>query len=260
MKGKISSFLVVGFVVGLLLLPNLSQAEEQKAQLFFIEEVVVKPSMVAEYEAHVRNVLDLVKKHGFPYPWTAFSTEDLHYFFVLPVDNYATMDSFFKALEEWYIKIGKENSQALQKEVTGTYKHVRYSCYRYVPEMSYLPENPRLKPGERNFGLMGYCYVIGGKEGEVTDYFKKIAEFCKEKNYTNGWDTYAGEFGTDMPLYVYMEFGKSAGDFWTQSDEFHEAHGAEINKIWSKCLALFRKYEYKTGRVRPDLSYMPKEK
>ncbi|UCC40096.1 MAG: hypothetical protein JSV96_01150 [Candidatus Aminicenantes bacterium] len=260
MKGKISSFLVVGFVVGLLLLPNLSQAEEQKAQLFFVEEVVVKPSMVAEYEAYVRNVLDLVNKHGFPYPWTVFSTKDLHYFFVLPVDSYAAIDSFFKALEKLYAKIGKENAQALQKKVVGTYKHFRYSCYRHVPEMSYHPENPRLKPEEENFVYMGYSYVIGGKEGEVKDYVKKVAEFCKEKNTTNRWDTYACEFGTDMPLYVSLEFGKSAGDFWTQEDEFHEAHEEEIMKMLPKYLACFRKFEYKTGWLRPELSYMPKEK
>ncbi len=260
MRGKGSIILVIGFVVGLLLLPNMTQAEEEKAQLFFVEEVIVKPSMVAEYEAHVKNVLRILNTHSFPYPWTAFSTDDFHYFFVWQIDDYATIDSWFKALKEWQSKIGEEDAQALQNEVVGTYKHVRYSCYRHVPEMSYHPESPRLKPEEQNFVYMGNCYVIGGKEGEVAKYFKEIADFCKEKNYPIGWDTYAGEFGTDMPLYTYLEFGKSAGDFWTQSDKFSETLGKEVMKIWSKCLGLFRKYEYKTGKIRPDLSYMPKEK
>jgi len=260
MRGKVSIIFGVGIVVVLLLFSNFVQAEEQKPQLFFVEEVVCAPSMAAEYEAYVKNVLKLLDTHSFPYPWTAFSTDDFHYFFVWQIDNFATLDTFFKALKEWEGKIGKESAQAIQETVVGTYKHVRYSCYLHVPDMSYYPESPKLKPGEAKFVYMGYCHVLGGKEEEVAKYFKKIGELCKEKNYGGGWDTYAGVFGADMPLYVYLEFGKSAGDFWTEADEFNEAHGKDMMEIWSKCLDLFRKYEFKTGMVRPDLSYMPQEK
>jgi hypothetical protein len=260
MRGKVSFILVVGFVVSLLFIFNSVQAEEKKAQLFLVEEVTVKPSMVAKYEAHVQNVLDVCKRHPFPYPWTAFNSDDLHYFFVWQIDNYASVDSWFKALEGWLAQVGEETALAIQKETVGAYKHLRYSCYRHVPEMSYHPETPRLKPGEANFVYMGYCYVIGGNEAEVKEHFKEIVDFCKKTSYSVGWDAYAGEFGTDSPMFIYLMYGKNASEFWTEVDKFHGAHGEGIEKLWSKTLSLLRKYEYKTGLIRPDLSLMPEEK
>jgi hypothetical protein len=60
----------------------LAQVGEQKAQLWFVEDVVVKPSMVEKYEAHTKEALILWQKYGTPSAFYAFNTDDFHYYFV----------------------------------------------------------------------------------------------------------------------------------------------------------------------------------
>jgi hypothetical protein len=80
----------------------------------------------------------------------------------------------------------------------------------------------------------------------------------KSKNLEDinyGWKLYMGDIGTDMPFYFFIHSGKNAADFWYQEEKRHEAMGKELPDLWWKVLETIRKYEYKTGWYRPDLSY-----
>lgn len=64
MKGKGSNSLMLSLVISFWVLTTLAQAEQYKAQLFFVEEVAVKPSMIDKYETHTKEALVLWKKYG----------------------------------------------------------------------------------------------------------------------------------------------------------------------------------------------------
>jgi hypothetical protein len=52
----------------------------------------------------------------------------------------------------------------------------------------------------------------------------------------------------------------SAADLWSQAEKRHQAMGKELPDLWWKAMDTIRKFEFKTGWFRPDLSYIPKEK
>lgn len=257
MRGKAFLFSIVSLAVCLGLLIAPARAEEQKAQPYFIEEVVVKPFMAAQYEAATKEAIAMYKEYKWPWPMLTYSTEDFIYYFLYPLENFATIDEMYKT---WYVmldKFGKEKWQDLWKKMGEAHKYTRHTIYTFIPELSYIPENPRLKPDEMKFLYWGFCYVMPGKEKETEEIFKKFVSLYKSKNITSGWNAFVGGLGTEMPTYVYVEFGKSAADFWVEAEKIQEIVGQETTDLWNKTLSLMRRYEYKIGYGRPDLSYLP---
>ena len=260
MRGKVSIFLMVGFVVSLCATTTLAQAEQQKAQLFFVEEVVVKPSIVEKYEIHTKEALALWEKYGLPLPFYAFTTDDFHYYFVWPIENYASLDILFRAIGEWVAKMGDENWQALVKSGEGTYEYMKWSIIRLRPDLSYIPEKLMKKPEKASFVYLNFFFIQPGKEGEFEKTIKEGVAFYKRVNFPFGFDIYSGDMGTEMPLYIYLSQAKNAADFYAQHDEAFELHTEEAIKLRHKTLVTIRRTDVKTGMFRPDLSYIPKEK
>ena len=260
MKGKISVFLMVGLVVSLSALTILAQAEEQETQLFEVDEYAVMPSMVEEFETCIKEFVALCTQHKYPYSWMASSIDDFHYILVWPVKNYADLDNWSKATSELAKKVGKEQWQALLKRFLSSYEYIHESMYYLIPERSYTPENPRLKPEEINFIRWGFYYIRPAKEEAFAENDKDWVALHKKKNIPDGWDIYEGGIGTDRPVVVIASWGKDAVDYFSQSAKNEKILGEEAKALSKKENALLRKYESRTGRPRPDLSYIPKEK
>lgn len=259
MRNKISIFLMVSLAVSLCALTTAAQAQEQEGDLFLAIEVVVKPSMVSQYEAHAKEVLELMTKHNFPFPYNLFSTNDYYYYYVFPMKNFADMDNWGKALDEWLKQMGEEKYQEIVKHTMGTYAYERFFLLRHAPDLSYIPEKQRLKPEEEKFFYWGRCFIQPGKEKEVAENFKKFVSLYKAKGADMGWDTYIGDVGTKMPLSSYVMYAKDAADFWSHSKETEEIVGEEGGKLWEETLTYLRKYDLKIGSYRMELSYTPKK-
>jgi hypothetical protein len=250
---------VVSFAIGpwalLFLLSGLGGSQERKAQLYSISEMAVRPAMAAKFEAAVKKEIEL----GYPMPFETYVTDDFLYYFLVPIENYAGIDALTKAEADWAAKIGQEY-QALMKSVVGTFDHYRAGVVRFLPELSYVPKKLRLKPEEQKFITWGYAYVEFGKEKDFADIVKQFVEDAKSKDTSIGWNMFVVESGAEMPFYFWAETGKSAADYWAESDKVIKKMGeARHAELWDKCLATLRKFETKTGRPRPDLSNMPKK-
>jgi len=248
--------LSLGLLVGILALPATSEGQEQKAERFAIWEIVVRPSMALKFETALKKEIEL----GPPYPWLAYSTDDNFYYFTTPIENYAGIDSLFKMETEWMAKLGDKSSE-LMKSFAGTYEYYRFGVYRALPEQSYVPKKARLKPEEAKFIYWGLASVEVGREEEFKDVLKQWVGLYEDKNIPTGWSTFALEMGAEMPLYFWTESGKSAAEYFIESEKAVKKLGEEkIKEMGEKTQACLRKYESKTGRLRPDLSVMPKEK
>jgi len=259
MRGKVIILLVVGIAVSLWAITALPQAEEQKAQLYMVMEEVVKPSEVGEYEEAVKEFFALCAKHNFPYSFYASSTVDFHYYFLMPVENFAAIDDFKNAAGEYIKKLGAEQYLSLAKRITGAWQYVQHTMYYQMPELSYTPENPRLKPEERNFYNLAFLYIQFGKEKEFEKILKEWVDLYKAKNIADGYNLWVGDIGVEKPIYVVISAGKSPADYFSQSEKNDKLLREEAKALLKKTLALVRKYEFKIGWSRPDLSYMPQE-
>lgn len=254
-KNKTAVFAGMVFLSVLFVLSGMTGAQEQKAQLYSISEMAVKPAMAAKFEAAVKKQIEL----GYPMPFETYSTDDFLYYFLVPIENYAGIDSMAKAEGEWGAKIGKEY-EALMKSVEGTFDHYRAGVIRFLPELSYAPKKPRLKPEEQKFITWGYAYVEFGKEKEFSDINRQFVELYKSQDASIGWNMFVVESGAEMPLYFWAETGKSAAEYYAEKGKDWKKVGEEKRaELWNKFLATVRKFESKTGRLRPDISNMPKK-
>jgi len=260
MEQRKNRLLVLALAVFLGILPASVHSQEAQPQLLLMGDFLVDTSRVAEYETAVKELLVNLEKQGFPFLLDTYSTDDSHYYIVYGLKNYADADSWLKAWNELGEKMGPENLQALHKRIVATEIERVYQFWVYRPDISFLPEKERLKPEEIGFYTWDYVWVIPGKEAEFEAVNKDWIALSKAKKARDPFLTYVGDLGTRMPVYVWLEYGKSAADYAATEEKFWKAMGEEGAALSKKTRALIRKMESKTGRYRPDLSYAPKGK
>jgi hypothetical protein len=257
MKTKIFVVLLVLLLGAFCFLPPLAQAQGQKAQLYYVYDFVVKPGMVAKFDAGVKREIEL----GSPTAWSAFSTDDFHYYFLTPIQNYAGIDSIEEADNEWSAKIGKEKLDALMKSYEGTFEYYKAGVIRFLPELSYAPKVPSPKPEEGNFMYWGFANVELGKGKEFRDILKQWVALYDSNKVPMGWNTFVGVVGVEVPLYILANRGKSPAQFWAEDEKATKTIGeAKVMELYNKTMAACRKFESKGGWARPDLSNKPKGK
>ena len=260
MRSKISIVLMMGFVVCLCLSTNTIQAQEKKSQAFVVWDFVVKPSMVMQYEESVKKQIELNTKANFPYPWATYSTNDFHYYFLIAVENFETVDRIYKAFGEGWNAIGEEQLQALRKMQEGTYDHFRMGMYYLRFDLSYIPEDPRLTEDEMNFLWWNFYYIKPGMGTQANDIAKEWQALYKANNIPDGWNFYVGDFGSEEPVRVVVMGAKSAADYFQQGEKTIKLFGEKYGEMTKKTMDICRRFEQKLGMIRPDLSYAPKEK
>ncbi len=260
MRAKISFVLSVFLLVGTCAQFSFAQAKEQKPQLWFVEEHAVKPSAINELEAVLKECIEAYKKYDWPYPMTIYSSEDFHYYLFYPVENYIDVEKFFKLWGELVSKWGEDKFQALMKRFGNSAEYYKQFFVRSVPELSFIPKKPRLKPEEKNIFVWDMIYLIPGREKEFEALGKKMIALMKSKNYNDEMYMSTGDIGTDMPVYVGGLFGKDFADLYVQNKKMWELMGDEGGKMFDQMLSYTRKRESKQGWYRPDLSYTPAPK
>jgi hypothetical protein len=261
MRGKAITFIAAIFIISFWVIPALPQTEEPKPQLILVEEVAVKPAKVTEWEAHVKQAVELFTKYEFPYQLYTFSYNDFCCRFAWTIENFADIDNFYKAIGEWEKKMGPEQWESLMKSAIGTLDDYHYFLIRYRPDLSYIPEELGFDLWkEGHFVFVEFCYLNFGTEKEYEEITKKWVDLYKNKSIPVGWWTYVGDIGTSMPFYMFVIRAKSAADYYSQSEKMQKLLGEEIKKLMGKTWSPVRKYETKTGSFRPDLSYLPKGK
>jgi hypothetical protein len=247
--------------VCIMALAPFASAQQKKPQLYFVEDYMVKPSMVATYEAASKDLIATVfQPYNWSWPLETYVTEDFHYYCVYPIASLTDLDKAFATFNEILGKFGEQKWDALNRKMGDASEYYKQGTFTFSPELSYIPEKPRLKPEEEKFIYWGFCYVMPGREREFEALFKKIVELCKSKKLAIQFNTFVGGIGADSPLYFYTEYGRTIADFFMTAEKTDKILGQEITDIWNKVLSLMRKYEFKTGFVRPDLSFIPTAK
>jgi hypothetical protein len=232
-----------------------SRSEDAQPQLYLTGDFLVDTSRVAEYEAAFKEILANLETHGFPFRLDTYSTDDHHYYVVYPLKNYADVDLWLEGWAELGRKMGPENLRALQARVAAGEIERVYRFWSYRPDISFLPEKERLRPEEIGYYTWDFVSLIPGKEPDFEAANKEWVALSAAKKARDPFLTYRGDLGTRMPVYVWVEYGRSAADYAATEEKFWRAMGEEGAALSKKTRALIRKMESKTGRYRPDLSY-----
>ncbi len=234
------------------------EQEGQKPQMYCIYKEVVQPSKTKEYEAAIKNMIAEFKAYDIDPEMVNFTTvfgPEMGYVYVMPIENFAGMDTMSENWEAASEIIGKDRFREMAAAAEGAIDHIDVFHVLHRADLSYVPENPRLTPDEIQYAHYGFYYLIPGKQEELEDVARKFVELYKSKNISSGWSIYQSITGTDLPLLVVAHAAKSESDYYSERAKIKELIGEEAKKLGDQVNALVRKIEFKDGYIRPDLSY-----
>jgi hypothetical protein len=254
MKSKVAICVLLGFMVGLCALTTWAQAEKSEPQLWFMGHNVIKPSMVNELEADLKEMVGYCKEHNFQYPWYTLMTDDYHIYYAIPIKDKNAVDEISRTWEELAEKVGKP-WQDMMKDYWDCYDSVDSFLIRHRPELSYNPEKEEGEQEEANFHAWHIDYIKPGKQAEYEVIHKEWVAMNKRNNHPSAYNVFAGELGLEGPVYIGMARGKNIQQWYTQYYKFWETVGKEGQERNMRRRKLIKKHETKHLWYRPDLSY-----
>jgi hypothetical protein len=243
-------------------LPGLAQTEPSLVSndwpaLFLMGDFLVDISRTGEFEAGLKDLIAELRPRGFSFRFDTYATDDGHYYLVFGLESFADVDRWQEA---WPIQgraTGTERLQALHRRLVGAEIERVFRFWRFRADISFLPEKERLKPDEVGHYTWDFVWVIPGREAEFEALNREWVALSRAKKVSDPFLTYSGDLGTAMPVYVWFEYGKTAADYAAAEEAFWETLGDAGADLAKRTRALIRKRESKTGRYRPDLSYVP---
>jgi hypothetical protein len=229
-------------------------------RFWVVHREMARPSMIEQYEATTKEFLGHVQAHrdaipGFSY--TAFMADDMSYYFVAPIANFAAMDSIYGGFMALAGAVGEAKWMDLMQRGGATTDYVSESVVMEDPSLSYTPANPRLKEEEKRYFNYALYYVQPGRENDADALAKEFVALYTKKNVAEGYHLLKVAMGAEMPLYIAVTGAKDPVDWATQDMQVQQALGDEGKALFARAAGLSRRVEIRTAWVRPDLSLPP---
>jgi hypothetical protein len=240
----------------------LAKGEEAppEPRLWAVYTEYVKPSMVAEYEAVCREMIAAMKAAKVESRLTYFTVlqgESFSYVAVTPMESFADMDRIRREWMQMGEKVGKAAWAELIRRGSETVDHSSMQVFVERPEISYLPDTPRLEPEEAAFAEYGFHYLVPGMEQEAATIAGEYADLYRKNGLAESFTVLQAVTGEDLPLLVVTTYGKDEADWIAAGTKVNEALGEEGLMLQQRAMRVIRTYESKKRRLREELSYRP---
>jgi len=264
MKNIVPVILAVVLIAPLFSLTVLAQEEKkQKNQLFAVFDDVVPPSSVGEFEAGLMAWKKLNTKYNFPVPVTVYKTHDNHYYSMLPIQDLADLDK----LEEFWVEAKKKAGKAFEEDMaevhkffSGSYESETFGVITLRVDLSYAPENPRVKQEEFDFLWWNYYYVKTGMVKEAEEIAKEWQTLYKNNSIAESYNVFQPMMWSDLPAFVAAGGALSQADYFTNFEKTAAKFGDAYLALSKKTMDTCRRYEQKFGMIKRELSYVPEKK
>lgn len=234
--------------------------EETKDQLYWIREEVVDVSKWDQYEQTSKQWVDLMNEGGLDLPYVrASQRDDGHYYYLIPLNNYAEIDNFPDVFGSAVNKIGKEKWDSfMQENESSMITHKDFIAKR-SGKYSYDPKEPRIKPEETGFlHWIFFSYKLE-KRKEILEVLAEWKKLYEDNNIPEGWGVWIIEIGEANNMMAIVEGAKDGESFYAaMDDESRQKIKDDENKLWVKFSKNVISIDEKFGKPRPDLSYFKK--
>ena len=262
MSKKIS-FVLAGLLCAVCLGFVASQQEEKTPKpeqpgLFMISIAHVKPAMSKQYEGAVKEIIRELTDYNVDPAKVSFHAvqgSELGYVFVHPLENFGAMESMHQNWEQAIESIGQERFKSLIAKADAATVSRERLFTKHRAELSYTPENPALKSEDVKFINYNFIYVTPGQEETFEEVAKEFVALYKNNCIDRGWNVYESVTGTDLPLFVIIETGKSRAEYAASEERIETLLEEQIKELGKKANSCIRKIVRMEGKPRPDLSY-----
>jgi hypothetical protein len=240
--------------------PSAAQDDSPRGQLISVHEDVVIPSTVERYEQAAKALSDMITKSGMTsISYTAASMDNFTYIYFSPVENLAAIDKMGESWSELEKKVGKQTFDNAMKGFDGCYPSHRNYLVRLRPDLSYNPGYGAGMADSMYYRSYDYYYIHPGMEEAAENVAKEWVALNKKVGMPDGYRLYSGSFGTDGPLFIVVQSARNAAEFGAQQAEWMKKAGDETMALMAKTWKVVRKFDTTRGRIRPELSAMPKD-
>ncbi len=250
--------------LALVLIPFVLSAQNPpaapKPQLFVVHEEIAKPSMLAQYESTTQEffkMLTQAKVDPAVFSIRTYATTDFHYLYIAPIDSFAGMDKIVNVFMAIPAAVGNDRWQEFMRRSGATMDSMNDRIVMLRPDLSYRPENPRLKLDEHKYHRFQYYYLMPGTELEAEQIARDYAALFKKKNIPESFSIFMALSGDNLPLLVASIPAKSEADLVAADERTNAAVGDDVKPLQARALSITRKFELHEARVRPDLVYPP---
>jgi hypothetical protein len=240
--------------------PGLVQAQDSTdGQLFWLHEEVVKISKWDQYEKTSKEWVNLMIQGGLDLPAVyASQRDDGHYYYLIPLNNYAGIDKAYGAFNDAITKVGKDKWKDYVMRNNSSMETSKDYVVRRSDKYSYQPKEPRVKPEDQGFTHWIFFTYTNEKRQDVLDVLAEWKVLYEKNNIPDGWAIWFPELGFQNNMIALTENAKDAADFYAEMKKNSVKIKDEENKLWEKLSANVLTMEEKYGKPRPDLQYIKK--
>ena len=256
MKTKKIHSVLLFIVCPFFILPLLGQ-ESQGPVLYYAEDMLVKPSRVAEFKEAIKKFVKIYAENEVEYRWDTYQTDDFHFYFTIPMKNYEDVGSYFAGGEELIGKIEKEELEKLNKLVYGSIDSYQLGLYYYRPDLSYIPEKYAASDQESAYLQWSWFYIFPEKQIQIEEIASKWVEEYKSENISMPYYVWTGHIGGELPMYLYVWVANDQEDFQDGMAEINQKLGEKASGLRQQTFDIVKRMEIKRGWSLPGLSYIP---
>jgi len=216
-----------------------AQEGEPGGQLWYVWEAMVKPSMNDKYMEMSAKIVDHCKQHDFPYTFHVWASPVFHYLWYYPIDDVKDTEMINRAWMGMASNMDPEIVAAFFGSIDRYEERVLFDRF----DLGYVPQNPRIEPAESGFVFRQVFHVFPGKNRELEEIFKEYNVLLKNRDFPERYDCATGILGYENPSYILFNYGKDAGDFWTNYEKVAAILGEDLNSFNLRISRLIRKSE-----------------
>jgi hypothetical protein len=218
------------------------------AQQSVLHENVVPPWKTEAYAAAIMKLKEACVANKVKMSWRTVQLSDNNFAHILPVEGTASVET--DLFVELRSKIGEEAFASLvggiQENMDG----------RILGTLAFMPGHSFLKPdpGEMYRRFL-YIFPLAGKEKEMEDLIMEWKSAYEQYKSPENFNVYRINYGGEQG-YVLSLAGKNRVDQATRRQKSIDLLGDTGTKLWRRTSAICKKYFWKEGQIRADLSYL----
>lgn len=230
--------------------------EEMEDQLYWVREEIVKIEDWDKYEESSKKWVEYMSGAGLDVPYVrASQRNDGHYYYLIPLENYAMIDKFPQIFGSAIEKIGKDKWTKFMEENESSIAYHKDFIVRWSAGHSYIPEKPRFKPEESSFvHWIFFTYKLEDRK-KVLNILEEWKELYKENNIPDGYSVWLVELGEQNNMIAISEASRDGESFYKAMNENGEKLKEKEQKLWKKLSSSILTMEQKYGSQRPDLGF-----
>lgn len=231
-------------------------AQDNQPTMFTVHTDNVKFNKIMQYEEAAKELKSNFEKHNInDVSWTALSIEDGRYVYVSAIENMAELDKNIMA--GLYEKMGEKAADAMFEKMDECYDSHSNSIVHYLPKMSYHPESEGSMEG-KNHREYHFLYYAPKNAKAMKEGMMEIHDMFKNRNIKNGYSVYHSGFGSPESYYMVSISAKDGLEIAQNGKLNDETFTEEDQAKFFEVIQLTTRYDKVEGRLRPDLSYYPK--